>query len=208
MRTLMYLIRHGATEANLAKPARLQGRSDVPLAAFGVKQAEATRDALSHRQFVAAYTSPLVRARRTAEIIAPYLTPQSLDAFRECDVGRWEGMDWDAIRRDDAEAYDHYMADPGTHGYPGGETFADVLARTTPAFTELFRKHEGEAFLVVSHHVVNRTYLAATLGLHQQAGRSVALDNCGISVVVQTPERTRVKMWNATVHLRELHLDE
>lgn len=208
MRTLMYLVRHGATEANLARPARLQGRSDVPLAAFGVGQAEATRDALSHRQFVAAYTSPLLRARQTAEIIAPYLKPQSLDAIRECDVGRWEGLDWDAIRRDDADAYARYMENPAKHGYPGGETFTDVLARTTPAFTQLFRKHQGQAFLVVSHHVVNRTYLAATLGLPNQAGRSIALDNCGISVVVQTAERTRVKMWNATVHLRELHIDE
>lgn len=208
MRTLMYLVRHGATEANLAKPARLQGRSNVPLAALGIQQAEATREALSHRRFVAAYTSPLIRARHTAEIIAPYLQPQPLDAIRECDVGRWEGLDWDEIRRDDAAAYAQYMENPAQHGYPGGETFADVLARTTPAFAEMFSKHRGSAFLVVSHHVVNRTYLAAILGLPGQAGRSVALDNCGVSVVVQTPERTRVKMWNATVHLRELHLDE
>jgi broad specificity phosphatase PhoE len=208
MRTLMYLVRHGATDANLAKPARLQGRSDVPLAALGVRQAEATRNALSHVKFAGAYSSPLVRARHTAEIIAPYLAPQSLDAIRECDVGRWEGKDWDEIRRDDAEAYAQYMADPAASGYPDGETFADVLARTTPAFAELFRIHAGHAFLVVSHHVVNRTYLAATLGLPKQAGRAVALDNCGVSVVVQTPERTRVKMWNATMHLKELHLDE
>lgn len=208
MRTVMYLIRHGATEANLAKPARLQGRSDVPLAALGVRQAEATRDALNHVQFAAAYTSPLLRARHTAEIIAPYLTPTPLDAIHECDVGHWEGLDWDAIRGDHADAYAKYMADPATHGYPGGETFAEVLARTRPAFAELFRRHAGQAFLVVSHHVVNRTYLAATLGLPNQAGRSVALDNCGVSVVVQTAERTRVKMWNATVHLKELHLDE
>ena len=208
MRTLMYLVRHGATEANLAKPARLQGRSDVPLAAFGVRQAEATRDALSHVRFAAAYTSPLIRARRTTEIIAPYITPTPLDAIRECDVGRWEGKDWDEIRRDDAEAYAQYMADPAAAGYPGGETFADVLARTTPAFAELFRQHAGQAFLVVSHHVVNRTYLAVTLGLPHQAGRAVALDNCGVSVIVQTAERSRVKMWNATMHLKELHVDE
>jgi broad specificity phosphatase PhoE len=204
----MYLVRHGATEANLAKPARLQGRSDVPLAALGVRQAEATRDALSHLRFAAAYTSPLLRARHTAEIIAPYLMPTPLDAIRECDVGHWEGLDWNAIRGDHPEAYAKYMADPSSHGYPGGETFADVLARTTPAFAELFRKHAGNSFLVVSHHVVNRTYLAATLGLPHQAGRVVALDNCGVSVVVQTANRTRVKMWNATMHLKELHLDE
>lgn len=208
MRTLMYLIRHGATEANLARPARLQGRSDVPLAALGVRQAEATRHALSHVRFAAAYTSPLLRARQTAEIIAPYLTPQPVDAIRECDVGQWEGLDWDAIRNDHAPAYAKYMSDPSRHGYPGGETFADVLARTTPAFADMLARHAGQTILVVSHHVVNRTYLAQALGLPQQAGRAVALDNCGVSVVVQTPERIRVKMWNATMHLKDLHLDE
>lgn len=208
MRTVMYLVRHGATEANLAKPARLQGCSDVPLAPLGIRQAEATRDALNHIRLVASYSSPLIRARHTAEIIAPYLSPMALDTLRECNVGHWEGLDWETIRTAHADHYAKYMDDPATHGYPGGETFADVLARTSPAFHELFQKHRGQAFLVVSHHVVNRTYLAAILGLPKEAGRAVSLDNCGVSVVVQTADRTRVKMWNATMHLRELHLDE
>jgi len=204
----MYLVRHGATAANRAKPARLQGRTDEPLDELGIRQAEATRGALSQIQFVAAYTSQLLRAFRTAEIIVPYLTPTAIPALIECDVGRWEGVDWDSIQRDFAAEFARYMDDPSTHGYPGGETFTNVITRTMPAFDELFRRHVGQKFLVVSHHVVNRTFLAATLGLPMKLGRAVALDNCGISVVVQENDKRRVKSLNQTLHLGSLHIDE
>jgi alpha-ribazole phosphatase/probable phosphoglycerate mutase len=47
-RTVLYLLRHAATEANLARPARLQGRKhNPPLARIGLRQAEATRDFLA-----------------------------------------------------------------------------------------------------------------------------------------------------------------
>src|SRR6266852_199035 len=63
MRTILYLLRHGATEANLANPARLQGRRlDPPLAKLGVRQAEATRDFLAIRPIDQSYSSPLRRA--------------------------------------------------------------------------------------------------------------------------------------------------
>ena len=47
MPTTLYLVRHGATAANLLRPARLQGRADPPLAPVGVRQADATRDLLA-----------------------------------------------------------------------------------------------------------------------------------------------------------------
>src|SRR4051794_37077927 len=90
--TTLYLIRHGATEANLASPARLQGRrQDPPLARLGVRQAEATRALLAICPLDACYCSPLSRAVQTAAIVAePHgLTPQPLAALTECDVGLW-----------------------------------------------------------------------------------------------------------------------
>src|SRR6266853_5682826 len=97
MRTILYMLRHGATEANLAHLPRLQGRKlDSPLAKLGVRQAEATRDFLGIRPIDHCYSSPLVRAMQTAAIVAaPHgLSPQPLDALVEGDVGRWEGLDW------------------------------------------------------------------------------------------------------------------
>src|SRR5438552_3915423 len=71
MRTTLYLLRHGATEANLARPARLQGRKhNPPLAPLGERQAALTRDLLAVRPIDFCYCSPLLRAVQTAEIIA------------------------------------------------------------------------------------------------------------------------------------------
>ena len=85
MRTILYLLRHGATEANLARPPVLQGRRlNHPLAKLGARQAVATRDFLAIRPIDHCYSSPLVRAMQTASIVAaPHgLSPQPLEINR------------------------------------------------------------------------------------------------------------------------------
>ena len=203
--TVPYLIRHGATEANLARPARMQGRRhNPPLAPLGVRQAEATRDFLAIRPIEHCYTSPLLRAFQTAAVVAsPHgITPVPLEALTECDVGRWEGLDWQTIRQRDAEGYGRFMANPAAHGYPGGESFGDVHRRVAPCLDSLLRQHAGESILVVGHHIVNRTYLAGLLGLTPDLARQVKLDNCGISVVFHEEEKTAVTTLNAAFHLQ------
>ncbi len=205
MRTTLYLLRHGATEANLARPSWLQGRRvDAPLARIGVRQAEATRDFLAVRPIDVCYCSPLLRAVQTATIVAaPHgLSSQPVEALAEVDVGRWEGLDWQAIRYFDAEGYRRFMQDPATFGYPGGETFADVHRRVSAALEQLLIRHAGHSILVVGHHAVNRTYLAGLLGLGPHQARSVIIDNCGISVVVRDGEETTVATLNAAFHLQ------
>ena len=203
--TTLYLIRHGATEANLATPPRLQGRKhNPPLARLGVRQAEATRDFLAIRPIDHCYTSPMLRAVQTATIVAaPHrLTPQPLDALTECEVGLWEGLDWQAIRYLDAEGYRRFHDNPALFGYPGGESFADVYARVAPAIDNLLLVHQGQTILVVAHHIVNRTYLAGLLGMGPELARQVVLDNCGISVVVRDGDKTTVGTLNAAFHLQ------
>jgi broad specificity phosphatase PhoE len=203
-KTVLFLLRHGATAANLAKPPRLQGRrQNPPLAPLGVRQAELTRDFLAIRPFDCCYSSPLLRAVETAEIIAqPHgLKPIPHDGLTECDVGRWEGLDWETIRAAEPDYYQSYMADPARYGYPEGESFADVYQRSAPALDEILRKHTGSRILVIAHHVVNRTYLATLLGLGVAQARAVQLNNCGISVV-ETGEQTVVTTLNASFHLQ------
>ncbi len=205
MKTLLYLLRHAATDANLARPPRLQGRNHNPsLSRLGLRQAELTRDFLAVRPIHCCYTSPLRRAVQTASIIAAAhgVSPQPLEALTECDVGRWEGLDWQTIQNRDAEAYRRFMANPAEHGYPDGESFGDVFQRASASLEELLAVHAGRSVLVIAHHIVNRTYLAHLLGMAPAQARQVVLDNCGISVVVRDNEHTSVTTLNAVFHLQ------
>jgi broad specificity phosphatase PhoE len=205
MDTTLYLIRHGATEANLAQPTRLQGRRhNPPLARLGIRQAELTRDFLAVRPVHVCYSSPLLRAVQTASIIAaPHgLSPQPLDELTDCDVGHWEGLDWPAIRYLDADGYRRYVDCPAQFGYPGGESFADVAGRAHRCLDDLLNRHAGQAILVVGHHAVHRSYLASLLGLTPEQARHVTQDNCGISVVTRGDEGTAVSTLNAAFHLQ------
>lgn len=185
----------------------MQGRKHDPaLAPLGIRQAEATRDFLAIRSIQHCYSSPLRRALQTAAIVAaPHgLTPLPVEALTECDIGRWEGLDWETIRRKEEQEYERFMARPGQFGYPEGESFGDVYRRVEPAFTQLLAHHPGETILVVAHKVVNRTFLAGLLGLVPDQARQVSLDNCGISVVIRENNETHVGTLNAAFHLQGL----
>jgi broad specificity phosphatase PhoE len=205
MTTTLYLIRHAATPANLLKPAKLQGcRTNPDLAPLGVRQATATRDFLAIRPVEAIYASPLRRAFRTAEIIAePHsLTPLLVSQLTECDVGDWEGQSWEEIKASDPENYSRYHADPAKHGYLNGENFRQVYDRAVEALDDILARHEGSTIVVVSHHIVNRTYLAGVLGLGPSRARAVSLENCGISIVQHRNGKTSVGTLNASFHLQ------
>jgi broad specificity phosphatase PhoE len=205
MKTQMYLLRHAATAANLARPPRLQGRyEDAPLAPLGIRQAEMTRDLLAARPIDHCYTSPLQRAVNTAAILAePHdLRPEPHEGLIECDVGRWEGLDWQTIQIEDPVAHDRYMANPAENGYPGGEGIAEVYARAAAILDTLLDRHQGETILVVSHHIVTGTYLAQLLGLGLGKARHVALENCSISTVIRECGETWVGTLNASFHLQ------
>jgi broad specificity phosphatase PhoE len=207
MKTTLYLLRHGATAANLARPPRLQGRRhNPPLAAAGIRQAEATRDFLAVRPLDHCYCSPLLRAVQTASIVsAPHgLVPKPHEGLIECDIGRWEGLDWQTIRTTEPDSYRRFMANPADFGYPGGETFADAYVRASGTLEELLETHRGQSILVVAHYVINRTYLAGLLGLSPGQARQVVLDNCGISIVVREGKTTSVSTLNAAFHLQGL----
>ena len=88
---MIYIIRHGKTELNKAKV--LQGRSDFPLNEEGIRQAEEAAARLGDVRFAHVYSSPLIRAVQTAEIIAPQIKPVIDERLIEMDYGPYEGTD-------------------------------------------------------------------------------------------------------------------
>jgi len=206
----LFLVRHGATDENLAMPYRLQGqRVDPPLNELGRRQAERAAAVLQGRPLAVAYSSPLQRARQTAEILAsPHGLPvRVVDELIECDVGKWEGMSWEQVRQRYPEAFGRFMADPARFPYLAGESFQDVHDRAMPKLRELVAQHEAGDLLVVTHNIVGRVLLAGVLGLPLRNARALKLDNCGISVLAIDGSNTlSVQTINSAFHLCELHM--
>jgi broad specificity phosphatase PhoE len=202
----LYLVRHGATANNCARPPRLQGRrTDPPLSEEGRRQARRTGACLASCGRAGLCSSPLLRARQTAEAIgtAAGLPVEVVDELIEVDVGRWEGLAWDEIERADPEAYRAFMADPATHSYLGGESLQSVQQRVLPAFERLLARGLGRVLAVVAHNVVNRCYLAHLMNAPLGSFRYIPQDNCGVNLLRYRGGRVKPVTVNAVFHLDE-----
>jgi broad specificity phosphatase PhoE len=201
----VFLVRHGATENNVADPPLLQGCAvDLGLSAQGRAQAEQAARLLADQTLTAVYSSSLRRALETAEIIAkPHeLKVAGIEALKEVDVGRWEGRSWGEIARTEPEAHRRFLEDATQFGYPGGENMTQLLERVEPALRQLMRAHIGERIVVVGHNVVNRVLVAHVLGVPPRHVRRVSHDNCGVSILRIRGEEVRLLTLNSTFHLQ------
>ncbi len=199
-----YLLRHGATENNLATPPRLQGRGlDGPLSAAGRQQARAASAELACLTLTAVFSSPLLRAQQTAEEVAAAhgLSVQSIPDLTEVDVGEWEGRSWVDIAREDTDLYERFVSDPGTFGYRGGENLTEVQRRVVPVIDRLLAEHLGQHIAIVAHNVVNRTYLATLMGLPLDRSRDLIQHNCGINVLRYRGGQCKLICMNSMFHL-------
>jgi broad specificity phosphatase PhoE len=149
--TTTLLLRHGETP--LSAERRFAGRGDIPLTEEGLRQAAAAAERLAARGGIdVIVTSPLRRARQTAEAVAlatgvPLLAD---DGLVETDFGKWEGMTIAEVSQrwpDEASAWIGSV----DVAPPGGESFADVIDRVNAALDRLLAEHQFRTLLLVSH---------------------------------------------------------
>lgn len=164
---VVYLVRHGETALNTE--GRLQGSAiDSLLTAKGLAQAAAVANLLTRRLAakelpIRLQSSPLGRARTTANIVAAQLTTTPLeidDRLREIDFGRWTGMTISEIMQADANLWNAREADPWNIPAPGGESYRDVSCRAREWLAAQTRD-----VVAVSHGVFGRVLRGTLLGL-------------------------------------------
>ena len=182
-RTTVYLARHGSVVGS--ESHRFIGHLDVPLSPRGEAEAAALARRLARAPLAAAYSSDLVRTRRTAEIVCAShgIAAEPLPALREFSMGRWEGLTAEEIRGREPGAFDAWMADIGRFQFPEGESLPDVEARAWPAFEAIVARHAGERVLVVAHGGPNRIVLCRALGLPLDRILTLGQDYAGLSVL-------------------------
>ena len=151
--TTMLLGRHGATEYSLDKRFSGAGGFDAPLAAVGLRQAEALGREIAARGGVdAIVASPLRRTLQTAERVAHH-TGASIDVdagIIECGFGEWDGHTFAEVSATWPIELAAWLSSTDV-APPGGESFAECRDRVDRARRGILQRHGGQRIAVISH---------------------------------------------------------
>ena len=194
MTTRVVIVRHGQSSYNTER--RIQGRSDASvLTQTGREDAQKVGAALSNLKFAAVYTSPLQRAKQSAQVIvnsfatATPLTPT--DRLLEIDLPLWEGLLVQDVQEKFPEDYHDWHNHPDEFAMEvsqpqGSREHFPVVAIYEQArqfWQEILPQHQGETILIVGHNGINRALISTALGMSPSRYHSIQQSNCGISVL-------------------------
>ncbi|MBK9181149.1 MAG: histidine phosphatase family protein [Acidimicrobiales bacterium] len=191
---MLILVRHGRTAANAG--GLLLGRLDPPLDEVGRRQAEALAAALPAGARLV--SSPLRRARQTAEAIAAGGTPVEIDdRWVELDYGEYDGVPLGDVP---SEVWARWRAEPG-FAPSGGESLADLGTRVRAACDDLVPVASGADVVVVSHVSPIKAAVAWALGVGDGVSWRTHLDPASITTVGIGPRGPVLRGFNERTHL-------
>jgi len=194
VRGVALLMRHGETPWN--RQGRVMGRNPVEIDEHGRAQVAAAVDLVRALKPDLIVTSPLVRARQSAEIVAEAIGLPILEEplIAEVKYGRWEGMSYHELVTD--ADYLSYREEPILSPTPGGETIPEVQARGVEAISRTLQRNDGGRVLFVSHGDIIRTVLCHFIGMELRHFRRLRVDNAALSAVQVAGEFAEVKFLN------------
>ena len=199
----MIIVRHGRTAWN--REVRFRGRMDLPLDEVGQAQARAAARAILVRwdAVAAIYSSPLLRARQTAEPIAEALgLPVQVHwGLLDLDYGEWTGLTPADAEARDPDVYHLWQTRPQQAQFPGGESLADVQGRLLHLLEEADQIHTGQRIVLVGHLVVNRVLLCILLEAGLETYWRLAQDPAAINLAHYEDGVGRILCLNDTCHL-------
>lgn len=204
----LYLVRHGENLANITREFSCQ-LVDYALTPKGVLQAEQTAAFFQTCSIDAIYTSPLKRARETAEIIARShgLAVIPMEEFREINVGDLElrPPDETAWRLHDRVVKAWAQGHP-TVRFPGGENFVELVERAQRGLLETTRGRSDQHIIVAAHGGILtgivRTFCAPLeydlpqADMHNCAITEITLTTCDHQIIAGN-----LRAWACVTHL-------
>ncbi|MFI3237399.1 MAG: histidine phosphatase family protein [Lachnospiraceae bacterium] len=176
------LVRHGETDWNVA--SRIQGMTDTDLNEKGIEQArELGRSLITYPGNICRiYTSPLKRARQTADILSEYIgvSCEVLEGIEEMNFGIFEGISWKEAKVKHEDAYAKWHRNRRYTKIPEGESYQDVYERVSAAIEKITENETGEV-LVITHSGVIKTLLSGIYNTpFQEMATRYVTENCKI----------------------------
>ena len=183
---LLYIVRHGETDLN--SKGVLQGHIDVPLNASGIFLAEETGRNMRGIHFDRCISSPLIRARKTVELILKEsgngdVPIETEERIMEINGGVYEGRKLSEGPIPNGEAR-RFFTDP-VHfaGFPGGETYDDVKKRTQDFLKDMCAISDDKTYLIGIHGCAVRGMLNCFYENQEDYWQGHVPYNCAINIV-------------------------
>jgi phosphoserine phosphatase len=210
-------VRHGESTFNVER--RVQGHFDQStLTEAGRSGARQVGLALKDLRFDAIYSSPLKRAKETAELITENLegnlSPiKTTDDLKEVNLVLWEGLPFGEVQEKFPEEYKHWQNQPHLLRMliPGqnGETIEffpilDLFEQAKRFWQTVLPQHPGETILVVAHSGINRSLISTAIGLPPDCYQAIQQANSCISVLNFADgfgSQVQLESLNLTAHL-------
>lgn len=206
--TRLYLVRHGQSAGNVE--GRFGGHSPTPLSKLGRQQAELTAQTLSKEKISIIYSSDLLRAVETAQPLANLLNLEinATPVFRERHVGVLEGLTFDEARQQFPDDYYALVNREVAHIITKGESYSQLLERTTEFLFELLKENRGKRIAVFSHTgtiCFLTLYLLGAIRRRTKFTPWLITSNCGINrFEFRGQNNLRVLAINDTRHLLQI----
>ena len=208
----LVLTRHGLTDRS--EPEQHLGQGiDIGLSVAGRAQADALAARIAGERFDRIVSSPLLRARETAEAVARRRPVEVDGRLAEMDYGAWEGCTYEQIEALDPELRRRWVADPATNPAPGGESGDDVALRAGGFLADLVAwaeptgaATEDAVVLAVAHATLNRILLCVALDVPvRDYRRRFSQGQANLTVLRYAagaaPGEARLLVLNDTAHL-------
>ena len=203
--TRLYLVRHGQSAGNAE--GRFGGHSATPLSELGLKQAHLTAQSLAAEKIQVIYSSDLLRTMQTAEPLAKLLDLEinATEEFRERNVGALEGLTFDEAKEYYPKDYYALVSRKIGHVITNGESYRQLVERTSKALRTILREHRGKKIAVFSHTGAICFMTLQLIGaIHRKTYTTPWLltSNCGINrFEFRGRSNTRLLAVNDTRHL-------
>ncbi len=196
----LILIRHGETTWN--KEGRVQGLSDIELSAVGLHHARQLALSLKDHHIREIYSSPLVRARKTAEIINQYHNaPLHLESgLMEMNQGDFEGFSYQDLMAREKDFLKKWMSDPACVKMPNGESFTELQNRAWKVIEGILAGPDNA--LVVSHNFTITSILCKIKNISLAEFRSVHVDTTSKTVVRFQNGSAAIELFNDRSHVQ------
>lgn len=157
----IYIIRHGKPFSSVKQ---YLGQINCSLSKLGMQQAHYLRKYFSYIRLDGIYSSDLIRAAKTAEIISKEhsVKIEYVPEIREVSLGKWDGVNFNTIRKKYPISFHIRGLNLEHYRPPNGENFTDLRNRIIPVFHKII-KNTNRRSVVISHAGVNRVIIATIL---------------------------------------------